>query len=807
MRSLRIWYVVLAVASITAAQQRTAWTVVSAQGLDARIQRQVERLASDRHASIRFSQPAAKDHGTSSESEQLVFQFETSGDAASFQGKLQHEAGGSTITPTPELMNEGYILRVTYSRRSEAKKPLFAEIHIEAVSAAGFHHALLRVPVILDTRDGTLPDLVPRPQSMRSTADGRELVIADYPAFPIRGIVEGFYGPPWSHGDRLDMLRFLGQHGMNIYIYGPKDDPYHRRLWREDYPAADMKRLAELAGAARENFVDFTFAISPGLSMSYSSDADFQTLTKKLESVAGLGITNFALFLDDVPQDLVHPEDQVRFRTLAQAHIYLINRLYEHLKAMSTQNRLTVCPTTYTNEWGNRDYIRELGAGLKPEIPLDWTGPEVIPEKITVAQAKEWGGYLQRKPLVWDNFPTNDSTPWWLNLGPVHGREVGLYSVTQGLFSNPMYQVHLTMIPLETVADYLWNPVSYVPEQSRTHALVDLYGGDAPEFLASLFEIFQRSPDGTSLLGSMFSETWAPIDLPAIETQIARLNSLIAILKTQPRFQKLVNELSPMEDTLRDQLASIRKADGFKHLPDGKIQWDRDHDVLIATRITGKPVLDGDFAKWESGTVYDFNSKSHLDAGGEAWMGPAQFSARFALSWDEQNLYVGVDVTNPQPYQPFHGRGIENGDAVRLIVDTTLPIAAQHGRPKGVFDLYLSPGNFSTVPPSIFCDEDFFPLRARPHNYDQEIPAIWKKTATGFSGDIVLPAAFFERKDFSDIDEIGMSFGVQHVLPPEKSSDDPARMAFTSKKFRFFPVESQSPATLQRVILTRSSVP
>ena len=253
-----------------------------------------------------------------------------------------------------------------------------------------------------------------------------EAIITDYPSFPIRGIVEGFYGPPWSHADRLDVLRFEGQHGMNIYIYGPKDDPYHRKLWREPYPPEQLKHMGELADTARENFVDLSFAISPGLSMIYSSEADFQTLARKLESVGQLGISNFALFLDDVPQDLVHPEDKARFKTLAQAHIQLINRLYDHLKSISPKNRLTVCPTTYTNEWGNRDYIRELGAGVNPDIPLDWTGPEVIPRTITAAQAEEWSGYIRRKPLVWDNYPANDNGGWWLNLDPLRGRDAGL---------------------------------------------------------------------------------------------------------------------------------------------------------------------------------------------------------------------------------------------------------------------------------------------------------------------------------------------------------------------------------------------
>ena len=125
--------------------------------------------------------------------------------------------------------------------------------------------------------------------------------MADYPSFPERGIVEGFYGTPWSSQDRLDVLRFEGQHGMNVYYYAPKDDPYHRKLWREPYPPEKIGALKELVDAARANFVDFCFAISPGLSMTYSDDEEFAKLTTKLESVEKLGVSCFALFLDDVP--------------------------------------------------------------------------------------------------------------------------------------------------------------------------------------------------------------------------------------------------------------------------------------------------------------------------------------------------------------------------------------------------------------------------------------------------------------------------------------------------------------------------
>mgnify|MGYP002638305103 FL=1 len=49
--------------------------------------------------------------------------------------------------------------------------------------------------------------------------------IQDYPAIRYRGVVEGFYGTPWSHNARLRQLQFYGENKMNTYIYGPKDDP------------------------------------------------------------------------------------------------------------------------------------------------------------------------------------------------------------------------------------------------------------------------------------------------------------------------------------------------------------------------------------------------------------------------------------------------------------------------------------------------------------------------------------------------------------------------------------------------------
>lgn len=65
--------------------------------------------------------------------------------------------------------------------------------------------------------------------------------IKDYPACAQRGVIEGFYGNPWSDADRKSQFDFYGKNKLNIYVYGPKDDPYHRTKWRENYP--DSARL------------------------------------------------------------------------------------------------------------------------------------------------------------------------------------------------------------------------------------------------------------------------------------------------------------------------------------------------------------------------------------------------------------------------------------------------------------------------------------------------------------------------------------------------------------------------------------
>jgi hyaluronoglucosaminidase len=53
--------------------------------------------------------------------------------------------------------------------------------------------------------------------------------------FPIRGVIEGYYGKPWTFEQRCDLLGFMQEHGMNSYFYAAKYDAYHRERWAELY--------------------------------------------------------------------------------------------------------------------------------------------------------------------------------------------------------------------------------------------------------------------------------------------------------------------------------------------------------------------------------------------------------------------------------------------------------------------------------------------------------------------------------------------------------------------------------------------
>ena len=268
-------------------------------------------------------------------------------------------------------------------------------------------------------------------------------------------MIEGFYGPPWSWDARATVMRACHARGMDLYLYGPKDDPLHRDRWREPYPGEELDGFARLVA---EDTLRVGFAISPGLSIDTSSADDRAALGAKVDQVVGLGIDVVALLLDDIP---VRPG-------LGPQHAELTAWLHEHLAGRA---ELILVPTEYAGTAASA-YLDALADGVPPGVPIGWTGRRVVCDEITVAEARARADAVGgRAPFVWDNYPVNDGLMAdQLFLGPLRGREPGLDAVCSGYVANPMVQPTASTLPLASTAAYLRgeDPIDAWKEEAAT---------------------------------------------------------------------------------------------------------------------------------------------------------------------------------------------------------------------------------------------------------------------------------------------------------------------------------------------------
>lgn len=103
------------------------------------------------------------------------------------------------------------------------------------------------------------------------------------------GLVEGFYGRPFTADQRKELFKKLKRFGHSAYVYAPKDDYKHRASWRELYTVEEGEHLQGLISAANESGIDFYYALSPGLDITYSSIKDTSSLKRKLDQVSQFG--------------------------------------------------------------------------------------------------------------------------------------------------------------------------------------------------------------------------------------------------------------------------------------------------------------------------------------------------------------------------------------------------------------------------------------------------------------------------------------------------------------------------------------
>lgn len=375
-----------------------------------------------------------------------------------------------------DLPPEGYRLGVVDGRAV-----------VEASDPRGFRHARATLAELADAYGGDVPGVR----------------IEDAPVLRHRGIIEGFYGEPWSHEERLAALRLAGRVKLNSYVYAPKDDPWHRERWRELYPAAELERLAELARVGAEVGVEVVAALHPAGSMVFSDDAEHDLLAVKAAQLLDAGIPGIALLFDDVPTEPRHDADRAHFgddsAALGTAHAETARRFAETVvRERRPGADLLVVPTDYAGTQASA-YREAFAAGLPDEALVWWTGRDIVVGDVTRDDIDAAAAVFGDRLLLWDNFPVNDFDRGRAFLGPLLGRTSDVEgSALRGAWSNPMVEFAPGCFGIAAFADWAWNPRDYDPDRAAEAALRIVAGADAAA-LAPLVKTLSSWPPSSPM--------------------------------------------------------------------------------------------------------------------------------------------------------------------------------------------------------------------------------------------------------------------------------------------------------------------
>lgn len=310
------------------------------------------------------------------------------------------------------------------------------------------------------------------------------VLIDDYADVQNRGIIEGYYGVPYTALVTKDLFRFMARYKMNTYMYGAKSDPYHSHLWSEPYPThitAEQERtgyltqdmMRDITAAAHQNKVNFVWAIHPGKAFADPADATvLDRIMGKFESMYQLGVRQFGVFVDDVGV----PSDPATMRLCADRLADLQHRIDTRWNTpgaapADTVKPLHYVPQLYAYGWVDLEQARTFYESLRlvpAKVNIYITGKNVwsVPNNHDLALVRQWMG---REVSWWWNYPCNDQDPTKLFVMDTYTNfrdETHIISTdrlerqlqgTNTVIINPMQQGELSKVALFSVADYTWN--------------------------------------------------------------------------------------------------------------------------------------------------------------------------------------------------------------------------------------------------------------------------------------------------------------------------------------------------------------
>lgn len=341
-----------------------------------------------------------------------------------------------------------------------------------------------------------------------------------------------------------------------------------------------------------------------------SKDEDVERLIQQFRISLDQGCRFIMLATDD-HVDIVNgefalsdPDDKMRFFDLADAHIYLANKVYHTLKPQYPGLKMAFCSSYYStaHEKFTRSpaigwrYLRKLGRGLDPEIGIVWTGPAVTSFSFTDQDIDYYEGAVGRKMMLWDNTTVRASTWRFLSFtGDRFPPDLAERSFARGFYLN-MRAFDLYKAFCVTVGDYLWNPKAYSGERSIRTALRSVYGEEGARALEAWGRVYNeildvRSRPGaenTNRLQELIAqlsgmrdrvEKNVPVLLQVFDGDLARQKAEIEALKNLPAIACPTADVAPR----LDGVVSPGEWDGAAAFPSFKDSTGNDAKVFPTT--------------------------------------------------------------------------------------------------------------------------------------------------------------------------------------------------------------------------------
>ena len=433
------------------------------------------------------------------------------------------------------------------------------------------------VVVIGENTDATFFGLASLEQILDNGTGGlKGVTIYDYADQKSRGLVEGYYGYPYSVDVKKDLMRFMMRYKMNTYLYGAKSDPYHSDYWKDAYPTtitAQQKKngwlsqdmFKEVTEVSHETKVNFIWAIHPG-SNFVSSSTVVNDIMGKFNKMYALGVRQFAVFVDDVGVPTSDNDLKANADHLTQLQHALEDKYNTPTAAPSdTVRPLHFVPQIYCSSFAPSVEVRKnffKALSTTPDyVTIYTTGAGVwsVPNSTDLNTVKT---DLGRNVQWWWNYPCNDNADgqiypmdMYSNFYdmPAVGSDAKLPSQLNnglGIVSNPMQQGEVAKTPLFSVADYAWNNAKFNNQTSWEQSFKAVLPGNAEAQAAYRYlapYLRYNDPDALNQLISNFKSTGASSELVSLMQEIgSNCEVLISLKDSEKESERLLyTDLAP----------------------------------------------------------------------------------------------------------------------------------------------------------------------------------------------------------------------------------------------------------------------